>query len=88
MNHALTQAISSITYPLRFNNLCLPEQEDFFNTFIAPYERFHYYVCSYAPFISSEWCCDFELSKLADWIFDDKNMMFRCNPFEGKFLTC
>lgn len=89
LNNVLCQAISSITYPLRFIDLCVPQQVDFFDRFMAHYERFHYFVCSYAGFLSSECsCAPFDVSVLTDLIFDDKNMMFRCNPYDGKFLRC
>nr|BAK52334.1 alpha-tubulin [Chilomastix caulleryi] len=89
LNRIIAQCVSSITASLRFDgalNVDLTE----FQTNLVPYPRIHFPLCSYAPIISAEKAYHEQLSvaELTNSVFEPANMMVKCDPRHGKYMSC
>lgn len=89
LNRLVSQAISSITAPLRFDgsiNVDLSE----YQTNLVPFPRIHFPVISYAPLISgiNELHYDTSITTLTGQCFNAQNQLLKCDPTRGKYMTC
>jgi len=89
LNRLVAQVISSLTTSLRFQgplNVDISE----FQTNLVPFPRIHFLLCSYAPVISAEKAYHSSLSttELTSSVFEQNQMMAKCNPANGKYISC
>jgi len=89
LNRLVAQVISSLTTSLRFQgplNVDISE----FQTNLVPFPRIHFLLCSYAPVISAEKAYHSSLSttELTISVFEQNQMMAKCNPANGKYISC
>jgi tubulin alpha len=89
LNRLVSQVISSLTASLRFDgalNVDLAE----FQTNLVPYPRLHFILSSYAPIISANKIHHEQLSvtDITNNSFEPTSMMAKCDPRNGKFMTC
>ena len=81
--------ISGMTASLRFDgalNVDLTE----FQTNLVPYPRVHFPFCSYAPLVSSDKAYHEKLTvaEITNSVFEPANMMVKCDPRKGKYMSC
>uniref|UniRef100_A0A0X3NMC8 Tubulin alpha chain n=1 Tax=Schistocephalus solidus TaxID=70667 RepID=A0A0X3NMC8_SCHSO len=89
LNRLIAQVISSITASLRFNgqlNVDLSE----FQTNLVPYPRIHFPLVTYAPVLSAEKVHHEHLSvrELSQACFEPASQLVKCDPRQGKFMSC
>ncbi|CAK65272.1 unnamed protein product (macronuclear) [Paramecium tetraurelia] len=89
LNRIIAQAISSITASIRFDGALFTDITEI-QTSLIPYPKLQFLICSQAPITShqimdNEKLSTFEITKLA---FEAENMMAKCDPRQGKFLSC
>jgi len=89
LNRLISQIVSSVTASLRFDgalNVDLTE----FQTNLVPYPRIHFPIVTYAPIISAEKAYNERMSvaEIANACFDPRNQMVKCNPTNGKYMSC
>ncbi|ESO85800.1 hypothetical protein LOTGIDRAFT_179477 [Lottia gigantea] len=89
LNRLISQIVSSITASLRFDG-CLNVDLTEFQTNLVPYPRIHFPVATYAPIISSEKAYKEQLtvSELSNACFEPANQMVKCDPRNGKYMSC
>jgi len=89
LNRLIAQVISSLTASLRFEGSLNVDINEF-QTNLVPYPRIHFMLCSYAPVISSEKIHHEQLSvaQLTNSVFEQSNMMAKCDPLRGKYMAC
>jgi len=89
LNRLVAQLVSSLTASLRFDGSLNVDLNEF-QTNGVPYPRIHFMLCSYAPIISVERAFH-EKNSVADLtnsIFEPSNMMAKCDPRHGKYMSC
>jgi len=61
-----------------------------FQTNLVPFPRLHFLVASYSPLLSTEKAHheQFSVPELATSVFEEGNMMAKCDPTKGKYLSC
>ncbi|KAK4882347.1 hypothetical protein RN001_005666 [Aquatica leii] len=89
LNRLLAQVVSSITASLRFEgaiNVDLIE----FQTNLVPYPRIHFPLITYAPFAtcSKAYHEEVTVSQLTNSCFEPCNQMIKCDPTNGKYMSC
>lgn len=88
LNRIVAQAISCITSSLRFSgdlNVDIAE----FQTNLVPFKRVHFPVVSYAPLQPRKGGLDqLTTTQLTNQVFDGKNLLVKCDPMEGKYMSC
>ncbi|KAL0268733.1 UNVERIFIED_CONTAM: hypothetical protein PYX00_010555 [Menopon gallinae] len=89
LNRLISQVVSSVTASLRFDgalNVDLTE----FQTNLVPYPRIHFPLVTYAPFMSAENAGHegISVADLTAQCFDPGNQMVKCNPTNGKYMSC
>jgi len=88
LNRLIAQVISSLTASLRFEgslNVDITE----FQTNLVPYPRIHFMLSSYAPIISAEKAYHEQLnvSEITNSAFEPAQMMCKCDPRHGKYMS-
>lgn len=88
LNRIIAQAMSCITSSLRFSgdlNVDIAE----FQTNLVPFKRIHFPVVSYAPLLSRKNAMDhLTTTQLTNQVFDAKNQLVKCDPKDGKYMSC
>jgi len=89
LNRLIAQVVSSLTSSIRFQgdlNVDINE----FQTNLVPYPRIHFLLSSYAPFVSSEKAHHdkYDAAQLTNAVFDQSNLMAKCDPLRGKYMAC
>ena len=89
LNRLIAQVVSSITASLRFDgalNVDLAE----FQTNLVPYPRIHFPLVSYSPILSNETARHEQITvnEITKAAFDAKNQLVKCDPAEGKYMSC
>jgi len=89
LNRLVAQLISSLTASLRFPGSLNVDINEF-QTNLVPYPRIHFMLCSYAPIISAENRHHEQLTvaDLTNSVFEPANMMAKCDPRHGKYMSC
>ena len=89
LNRLIAQVISSLTASLRFSGALNVDFNEF-QTNLVPYPRIHFLLASYAPVVSVEKAYHQQLSvsELTSTVFDEANMMAKCDPKTGKYMAC
>jgi len=89
LNRIIAQAISSITCSLRFEGTLNVDLNEF-QTNLVPYPRVHFPMASYVPLVSAKKASHEKLSvnELTIAAFDPRNQMVKCDPRDGKFMSC
>jgi tubulin alpha len=89
LNRIIAQVISSLTASLRFEGALNVDMNEF-QTNLVPYPRIHFMLSSYAPVISAE-KGNYEalnVSEITTAAFEPSNMMAKCDPRHGKYMSC
>jgi len=89
LNRIIAQVISSLTASLRFSGSLNVDLNEF-QTNLVPYPRIHFMLSSYAPVISTK-DVDHEClntSEITNSAFEASNMMAKCDPRKGKYISC
>ncbi|GAM26554.1 hypothetical protein SAMD00019534_097290 [Acytostelium subglobosum LB1] len=89
LNRLIAQVISSLTASLRFEGSLNVDINEF-QTNLVPFPRIHFLLCSYAPVIGKEKAAheQFSVNALTNAVFDQSNMMAKCDPKLGKYMAC
>jgi len=89
LNRLIAQVISSLTASLRFDGSLNVDINEF-QTNLVPYPRIHFMLCSYAPVVSKEKVYHEQnsVSELTNALFEPANMMAKCDPRHGKYMSC
>jgi len=89
LNRLVAQLISSLTASLRFQGSLNVDINEF-QTNLVPYPRIHFMLCSYAPIFSAEKALheQFTIAELTNAVFEPANMMAKCDPRHGKYMSC
>jgi tubulin alpha len=89
LNRLMAQVISSTTASLRYQggmNVDLNE----FQTNLVPFPRVHFPLVSYAPLFSIQNSAygSNSISDLTNEVFENGNIMVKCDLARGKFMSC
>jgi len=89
LNRIIAQAISCITCSLRFEGTLNVDLNEF-QTNLVPYPRVHFPMASYVPIVSAKKASHEKhtVKDLTIASFDARNQMVKCDPKEGKFMSC
>jgi len=89
LNRLIAQVISSLTASLRFDGSLNVDINEF-QTNLVPYPRIHFMLCSYAPVVSAAKVYHEQnsVSELTNALFEPSNMMAKCDPRHGKYMSC
>lgn len=89
LNRMVAQVVSSLTTSLRFSGSLNVDLNEF-QTNLVPYPRIHFMLSSLAPVISADEMYHFQNSafELTSAVFEPHNMMAKCNPSHGKYVSC
>lgn len=89
LNQMIAQVVSSITCSLRFAGSLNVDLNEF-QTNLVPYPRIHFMLSSLAPVHSKEetYYTQNNVAELTTAAFDPTNMMARCDPTNGKYVSC
>lgn len=88
LNQHVAQVVSASTASLRFGGSLNVDLQDF-NTNLVPLPRLHFPVMTYAPVISVD--SHHEQQSITDMTkccFDPSMQMTKCNPADGKYMSC
>jgi len=89
LNQVIAQCISSFTTSLRFSGSSNVDINEY-KTNLVPYPRIHFMLTSQAPLVSKE-NVDHEnlsVSSITSAAYEAKNMMAKCDPNKGKYISC
>ncbi|CAD8212104.1 unnamed protein product [Paramecium octaurelia] len=89
LNRIIAQAISSITASMRFDGALFTDITEI-QTSLVPYPKLQFLVCSYAPITPHQKLDNVRLStaEITKLAFEAENMMAKCDPRQGKFMSC
>lgn len=89
LNRILSQVISAITAPLRFDGIINVDLTEF-QTNLVPYPRIHFPLITYAPFVPAHQMDREELSiaTITNACFLPGNQLVKCDPTSGKYMAC
>lgn len=88
LNRIVAQSVSCVTSSLRFQgdiNVDLAE----FQTNLVPFKRIHFPLVSYAPLTQRRGGLDNQsTTQITNQVFDIRNQLVKCDPKEGKYMSC
>jgi tubulin alpha len=89
LNRLIAQVVSSVTASLRFDGALNVDLNEF-QTNLVPFPRIHFPLATYAPIISTEKAYHEKLSisELTSFVFEPQNQMVKCDPRNGKYMSC
>jgi len=89
LNRLIAQVVSTLTASLRFEGALNVDINEF-QTNLVPYPRIHFMLSSYAPVIAADKAGHESLSvaEITSSAFEPANMMAKCNPNVGKYMSC
>merc|ERR1711907_693335 len=89
LNRIIAQVISSLTASLRFDGALNVDLNEF-QTNLVPYPRIHFMLSSYAPIIPPEkaYHDSNSILDLTNAAFEPNQMMAKCDPRHGKYMSC
>ena len=89
LNRLIAQCISSLTASLRFDGPLNTDLNEF-QTNLVPYPRIHFVLSSYSPIAPVEKVAHEKMAtlQLIDKLFEPSNMMAKCDPRHGMYMSC
>ena len=89
LNRLIGQTVSAITASLRFDGSLNVDLNEF-QTNLVPYPRIHFPLITYAPVISDEKAYheSLNVSEITSACFEPANQMVKCDPRNGKYMSC
>ena len=89
LNSVISQAVSSITGTLRFEQSPLIDDLHEF-AYMAIMPRIHFLVASLAPIVSNQNVHheQFTIKELTQQCFEPANQLVKCDPENGKYMLC
>jgi len=89
LNRLVSQVVSSITASLRFDGSLNVDLNEF-QTNLVPYPRIHFPMAAYAPVVSALKASheEFSVPQITNACFEAKNQMVKCDPKNGKYMSC
>ena len=89
LNRLMCQVISSMTASIRFSGQLNVDINEF-QTNLVPYPRIHFMLSSFAPIVSKEKALRERQSvqEITLAAFEPQNQMVKCDPRNGKFMSC
>ncbi|GAB0492367.1 hypothetical protein MMPV_003629 [Pyropia vietnamensis] len=89
LNRLIAQVVSSLTASLRFEGALNVDINEF-QTNLVPYPRIHFMLSSYSPVVSADKAHheSLSVSEITSSAFEPANMMAKCNPNIGKYMSC
>ena len=89
LNRLISQVVSSVTASLRFEGSLNVDLNEF-QTNLVPYPRIHFPMVSYSPMSSFNKSRHetFSISDITTSCFEPHNQMIKCDPQQGKYMSC
>ena len=89
LNRLISQVISSLTASLRFDGALNVDIIEF-QTNLVPYPRIHFVLLFYLTIISAEkgYYKQLSVAEITNYCFEPVNIMAKCDPIYGKYMTC
>lgn len=89
LNRLIAQVVSSLTASLRFSGSLNVDLNEF-QTNLVPYPRIHFMLSSLAPLVSADEVFheQFNTHEITAAAFEPDNMMAKCDPRHGKYISC
>jgi len=89
LNRLIAQVISSMTASLRFDGALNVDMTEF-QTDLVPYPRIHFLLSSYCPIISVAKASheSLNVAEITSSAFEPANSMVKCDPRQGKYMSC
>ncbi|KAF0978155.1 hypothetical protein FDP41_002670 [Naegleria fowleri] len=89
LNRVIAQTVSSLTCSLRFPGSLNVDLNEF-QTNLVPYPRIHFMLSSLAPMVSvtEQHYANNNAAELTSHVFEPNNMMAKCDPRSGKYISC
>lgn len=89
LNRLIAQVVSSLTASLRFSGSLNVDLNEF-QTNLVPYPRIHFMLSSLAPLVKSSevWHEPLSTADITSTAFETENMMVKCDPRKGKYISC
>lgn len=89
LNRLISQVVSSVTASLRFGGSLNVDLNEF-QTNLVPFPRIHFPLASYAPIINQEKAHheSNSVTEITMACFEPNNQMVRCDPRQGKYMSC
>jgi len=89
LNQLIAQNISSITSPFWFDGALNVDLNEF-QTNLVPYQRLHFPLVAYAPFISAKkaYLEQLSVAEITNACFEPANQMVKCDPRYGRYMAC
>jgi len=89
LNRIIGQIVSSITASLRFDGALNVDLNEF-QTNLVPYPRIHFPLATYMPILCAEKSQHEQMSvaEITNACFEPCNQMVKCDPRQGKYMSC
>ncbi|KAE8751549.1 hypothetical protein FOCC_FOCC001796 [Frankliniella occidentalis] len=89
LNRLVSQVVSSITASLRFDGALNVDLSEF-QTNLVPYPRIHFPLTTYAPVVAGDKAFhqSMTVADITAECFEASNQMVKCNPADGKYMSC
>jgi tubulin alpha len=89
LNRMVAQVVSGITTSLRFSGSLNVDMGEYL-TNLVPYPRIHFMLSSMAPVVAADEVFHSmnNAAELTSAVFEPYNMMAKCDPSHGKYISC